>query len=986
MKHLHRVCPIRAAALAAALVMCLSACAVFPTFAKEETYADTPYVFDFSSVDAVDACAGLYNVSTVPEDGAMTVRFHDTDKGKCFDPYFNLPLPKDADVETYHWFAMLVKTDKHDLRGELRFLTTSTGTYNGGDYPCVFFNYQNTDDWQLIVFDLTDRKSLNYIKAATKLSGSLINLRLDPFNNDCSATTAYQIKAYALFKTREDAETFVNFKSAAQKEQEKIDSVDYDSFWRGPAFKSPALPSRLRWVSYGFADTSPVDKFLRQGYGGIVSNVNFNQNYLKDDKEFERLAEVYDYAVSKGMTTWIYDEYQWPSGKAYGQVLDGHDEYEATGIEHHRLTGNGGSAVYRQGARDLRILRADLTDDNGTQTLTDCRFDLELNTSGKWTLDVYVLRKTYDGVENRNDFSTLRDVDLLNKGAAERFIELTHQRYKDKMGGAFDHVEAFFTDEPQLGNRAMVGYAVWTEGLDDIFKQTYGYELNIPSIFFGDTDLDRATRMNYYQLVASLFKTSYFETISAWCEANGTASSGHLLFEENMNDQIETYGGDFMQVVGAMDIPGVDLLWVDPAHLLSTNYVGSYMGIRYVASAAKNAGKTNVMVEFNPDAMSTLSKTDPLGECIAGLSLSRLLGTTTYNIINPQLNLNNEQVNRMNVYLGRLNTLLDGAVECGQVAIFYPIATVQAYHDADSGHGSETNPSGRGVSALIDSRYQSLCKTLLTQQILYTVLDDETLRTASVASDGCLCAGLGAYKVLIVPYAQYMSVDALKTLVTFKEAGGTVLFFSDTPAHGLAPDQEDEVAALMEKLSDCPVCTNAKSMVTAVKEASATGLCAAGGTKQLQSLLMGDFETSDKDIYYLTNTAAAASTFTVTCTDGYAGEVTIYRPLDGFIETVTIGSGIELSFAPGEAVIVVRDAVNDHREKHESYVPETEVATDPVITEPADTSVVTAPVTTAETDADTQKNGSGCRSAVGPGALTVLFLALSAAFRKKRTD
>lgn len=983
MKHTKRLTARRAAAAVLALVTGLTVCAALPAFAAEETCADSPFIFDFSSVDNVDGCTNPYNVSIVPENDVLTVRFHDTDKGKCFDPYFNLPLPKDADVETYHWFAMLVKTDKQDLRGELRFLTTSTGTYNGGDYPCVFFNYQKSDDWQLIVFDLTDRGTLNYIKASTKLSGALINLRLDPFNNDCPASTAYQIKAYALYRTREDAESFIRFKSTVQKEQEKLDSVDYDSFWRGPAFKSPALSTRLRWVSYGFADTSPVDKFLRQGYGGIVSNVNFNQNYLKDDKEFSTLAGVYDYAVSQGMTTWIYDEYQWPSGKAYGQVLDGHDEYEATGIQHHRLTGNGGTAVYRQGAQDLRIIRADLTDDNGTQTLTDCRFDLSLETSGSWTLDVYVLRKTFDGVENRNDFTTLRDVDLLNKGAAERFIELTHQRYKDKMGSAFDNVEAFFTDEPQLGNRAMVGYAVWTEGLDDIFKETYGYELNIPSIFFGDTDLDRVTRMNYYQLVASLFRSSYFETISAWCRANGTASSGHLLFEENMNDQIETYGGDFMQVVGAMDVPGVDLLWVDPAHLLSTNYVGSYMGIRYVASAAKNAGKTDVMVEFNPDAVGTLSGTDPLGECIAGLSLTRLLGTTVYNIINPQLNLNNEQVNRMNVYLGRLNTLLDGAVECGQTAIFYPIATVQAHHDADVGHGSETNPSARDMAAQLDSKYQALCKTLLTQQILYTVLDDETLRQATVATDGCLCAGFGAYKVLIVPYAEYMSVDALKTLVNFRKAGGTVLFYGSTPVHGLAPDQDAEVAALMAQLSDCPVCSSAKTLVGAVRENAATAMTVTGGTKQLQSLLMGDFETSDKDIVYLTNTAVTKNTFTAFFTDGYADVVTVYRPLTGMIESVTVGSGLTLDFEPGEAVLIVRNAVNDHREKHEPFVPETETAEEETVTEPA-TEAVTVPTDVQGTDADTQKTGSGCRSAAGLGALLTTLAAAVCLLGKRK--
>ena len=43
----------------------------------------------------------------------------------------------------------------------------------------------------------------------------------------------------------------------------------------------------------------------------VVSNVNFTPTYLRDDREFELLAKVYDYANGPGMTTWIYDEYHY---------------------------------------------------------------------------------------------------------------------------------------------------------------------------------------------------------------------------------------------------------------------------------------------------------------------------------------------------------------------------------------------------------------------------------------------------------------------------------------------------------------------------------------------------------------------------------------------------------------------------------------------------------------------------------------------------
>ena len=57
-----------------------------------------------------------------------------------------------------------------------------------------------------------------------------------------------------------------------------------------------------------------------------------------------------------------------------------------------------------------------------------------------------------------------------------------------------------------------------------------------------------------------------------------------------MNDHVETYGGDFLQFVGGMTVPGADILWVNPELLMGKHNIGNYMGLRYVASAAKNAG------------------------------------------------------------------------------------------------------------------------------------------------------------------------------------------------------------------------------------------------------------------------------------------------------------------------------------------------------------------------------------------------------------
>jgi hypothetical protein len=68
--------------------------------------------------------------------------------------------------------------------------------------------------------------------------------------------------------------------------------------------------------------------------------------------------------------------------------------------------------------------------------------------TGKWTLDVYVLRYTHDGKEDPTNWETLRHVDLLNPAAVRRFLDVTHEQYKLKLGDTFKNVEASSPTSP----------------------------------------------------------------------------------------------------------------------------------------------------------------------------------------------------------------------------------------------------------------------------------------------------------------------------------------------------------------------------------------------------------------------------------------------------------------------------------------------------------------------------------------------------------
>ena len=169
---------------------------VIPALAAENTALVPPdYVVDFSDSDAIDSCYDLQRCSAELKDGVMELTFADDGNGQCTDPYMSLSLDMGRyTCEVYPYLALLVKTNKQDLTGQLRFRTPSTGA----QYPCQSFSYQNTDDWQVVVIHLTDRKSILFYPDNMTLHGGYTNIRLDMFDNACPVDTTYAIKAYAL--------------------------------------------------------------------------------------------------------------------------------------------------------------------------------------------------------------------------------------------------------------------------------------------------------------------------------------------------------------------------------------------------------------------------------------------------------------------------------------------------------------------------------------------------------------------------------------------------------------------------------------------------------------------------------------------------------------------------------------------------------------------------------------------------------------------
>lgn len=130
--------------------------------------------------------------------------------------------------------------------------------------------------------------------------------------------------------------------------------------------------------------------------------------------------------------------------------------------------------------------------------------------------------------------------------------------------------------------------------------------------------------------------------------------------------------------------------------------------------------------------------------------------------------------------------------------------------------------------------------------------------------------------------------------------------------------------------------------------------------------------------------------------DGYAGEVTVYYPLSGRAEVTAAGDGLALSIPAYEAVLILRQGVEDHRASHKAQEPDagTGVATDTTTgavpeTDTARPSAATDETAASETHTLAPTGGTGCSSAIGacvPALLLSIGVCAGVAGRCRRRE
>jgi len=314
-------------------------------------------------------------------------------------------------------------------------------------------------------------------------------------------------------------------------------SIGFYPFW----FWNDALEAdQIRWQ---------VQQMAAQGVRGffIHPRQGLQQPYLSASF-FEMVDCAISAAREHGLVVHLYDEYPYPSGIAGGEVVLGCPQYHATDLLHESHMVDGGQVrlalprgkvlscvayPLQHGETDWER-GTDLAGHVGTVLTVDSYLDTGLTTYNQKryfaseptpVLDATLPERPHKllisvQVEVERHKYWNHFVDVLNPEAVARFIQLTHERYRERCGDQFgEPIASIFVDETA---------PVWSDRLPAAFREEYGYDLAGAMPALQDSDHPQHVRVSYdlHQLKYRLFCQSFEEPIAAWCRANGLAYSG----------------------------------------------------------------------------------------------------------------------------------------------------------------------------------------------------------------------------------------------------------------------------------------------------------------------------------------------------------------------------------------------------------------------------------------------------------------------------
>ncbi|MEI6502042.1 MAG: glycosyl hydrolase, partial [Armatimonadota bacterium] len=536
--------------------------------------------------------------------------------------------------------------------------------------------------------------------------------------------------------------------------------------------------------------------------------------------------------------------------------------------------------------------------------------------AGDWHVMAITEGRLYEGTHAQLSLNEkIPYVNLLMPEPTARFLEVTHDRYAERLGTDLGKTfVSTFTDEPSLMSvflRKMPYRPLpWSPQFAAEFKQRRGYALAplLPALVADSGPRGLKARYAYWQTVGELVSDNFFGQIQEWCHRHHVLSGGHLLAEEMVAAHPGLYG-DFFRCIRRLDAPSIDCLTSIPAQV-------PWTAARLLASAGELTGKSVVMCETSDHSQ----RYRPAGDTrpIVPVTEEQIRGTCNrliyggVNVITSYYSfagLKAEQLRRLNNHIGRCCTMLTGGHQVTDLAVLYPSETLWTHYTPSHQWAAEATGAVQ-----VERAYYAASDALYNAGRDFTYVDGQALREAK-AQGGALVHGDLSWRVIVLPKTDTLPRAAWENLARFWRQGGVVIALGALPANSESEFPSPAVQALTREMFGTPtapsVVTNAKGGAgvylppgsEALLPVVVNGLLEADVTAGPESPLRATHRRLDgHDVYFIINDSAEAWSGDVSVCAAGAGEQ--WDPATGKAKPLAAGSKVALSLEPYGATLL----------------------------------------------------------------------------------
>ena len=526
-----------------------------------------------------------------------------------------------------------------------------------------------------------------------------------------------------------------------------------------------------------------IDVFKEMGLGGFHLHVRTGlENEYLGEEYMELMRDSVVKAKNEEMLAWLYDEDRWPSGAAGGLVTKD-KKYRArclffTPFKDGKYSGINDFWINK---KENPLACYDIILDSEGFLASYKRIGEDDEAEGtKWYAFLEVANPA--GWYNGQTY-----LDTLSHEAVERFIEVTHEKYKSKVGDEFNKtIPAIFTDEPQFTRKRVLNNSYdqmdiimpWTDKVPELYKEMYGEDIfeTLPEVFWDKPDSAPSVhRYRYHDFISELFASAFADTIGQWCNENNIALTGHMMEEPTLHSQTAALG-EAMRSYRSFALPGIDMLCNRHEFTTAKQAQSAVHQYGYEGMLSELYGVTGWDCDFRTykhqgDWQACLGVTIR----VPHLSWYAMKGEAkrdypaSIHYQSPWY----KKYNLIEDHFARVNTALTRGKPVVKVGVIHPVESYWLHWGP--------NDKSAVFRESLDERFLNVTKWLLEGSIDFDFISEALLPSLCDEGSAPLKIGKMEYDAVIVPGCETLRKTTVERLQQFCEKGGKLIFMGDAP-------------------------------------------------------------------------------------------------------------------------------------------------------------------------------------------------------------